>query len=73
MDMFEALKEQVKEFPEKPGVYLMKDDRGVVIYVGKAGILKKRVGSYFTGKREIKTRILVDHIETIEFIVTINE
>ena len=73
MDMFEALKEQVKEFPEKPGVYLMKDDRGIVIYVGKAGILKKRVGSYFTGKREIKTRILVDHIDEIDFIVTSNE
>ena len=73
MDMFEALKELVKEFPEKPGVYLMKDNEGAVIYVGKAGILKKRVGSYFTGKRDIKTRILVDHIETVEFIVTINE
>ena len=73
MDMFESLKEQVKEFPEKPGVYLMKDNKGVVIYVGKAGILKKRVGSYFTGKREIKTRILVDHIDEIDFIVTSNE
>lgn len=73
MDMFEALKEQVKEFPAKPGVYLMKNSEGTVIYVGKAGILRKRVGSYFTGKREIKTRILVDHIETIEFIVTANE
>ncbi len=73
MDMFEALKELVKEFPEKPGVYLMKDNEGAVIYVGKAGILRKRVGSYFIGKRDIKTRILADHIETIEFIVTINE
>ncbi len=71
--MYEALKEQVKEFPLKPGVYLMKDGTGKIIYVGKASSLKKRVGSYFTGKREIKTRILVDHIRDIEFIVTSNE
>jgi excinuclease ABC subunit C len=73
MDMFEALKEQVKEFPLKPGVYLMKNDTGTIIYVGKASILRKRVGSYFTGQRDIKTRILVDHISDIEFIVTSNE
>ena len=73
IDMYESLKEQVKEFPLKPGVYLMKDGTGKVIYVGKASFLRKRVGSYFTGKREIKTRILVDHIRDIEFIVTSNE
>ena len=71
--MYESLKEQVKDFPLKPGVYLMKDGTGKVIYVGKASFLRKRVGSYFTGKREIKTRILVDHISDIEFIVTSNE
>ncbi len=73
MDMLEVLKEQVKEFPEKSGVYLMKDRGGRIIYIGKAGILRKRVGSYFTGTRDIKTRILVDHIDDIEFIVTVNE
>ncbi|MCF6336209.1 MAG: excinuclease ABC subunit UvrC [Spirochaetales bacterium] len=71
--MFESLKEQVKDFPKKPGVYLMKDSAGKVIYVGKAKILRNRVGSYFTGKSDIKTRILVDRIETIEFIITVNE
>lgn len=72
-DMYESLKEQVKEFPLKPGVYLMKNSSGKIIYVGKATFLRKRVGSYFTGTRDIKTRILVDRIETIEFIVTSNE
>ncbi len=72
-DMYEALKEQVKEFPLKPGVYLMKNSTGKIIYVGKASFLRKRVGSYFTGTRDIKTRILVGHIEEIEFIVTSNE
>ncbi|MDA3941538.1 MAG: excinuclease ABC subunit UvrC [Spirochaetia bacterium] len=71
--MFEVLKEQVKEFPLKSGVYLMKNSTGKIIYVGKASFLRKRVGSYFTGNRDIKTRILVDHISDIEFIVTNNE
>ena len=71
--MFEILKEQVRDFPEKPGVYLMKGKNGTIIYVGKATSLKKRVGSYFTGQKDIKTRILVDRINEIEFIVTGNE
>jgi excinuclease ABC subunit C len=73
IDMFEILKEQVRDFPEKPGVYLMKGKNGTIIYVGKATSLKKRVGSYFTGQKDIKTRILVDRINEIEFIVTGNE
>ncbi len=71
--MFESLKEQVKDFPKKPGVYLMKDAGGKIIYVGKARVLRNRVGSYFVGTRDIKTRILVNRIESIEFIITSNE
>ncbi|MFM7149438.1 MAG: GIY-YIG nuclease family protein, partial [Gemmataceae bacterium] len=40
--------EKVKEFPTSPGVYLMKDARGVVLYVGKAKNLRNRASHYFT-------------------------
>ena len=72
-DMYEQLKEQVREFPERPGVYLMKDAEGTVIYVGKAKVLRKRVSSYFTGNQPIKTRVLVSKIDSIEYILTSNE
>ena len=48
--------------PLSPGVYLMKDSSGCVIYVGKAKNLKKRLKSYFTGRVTGKTRVLVDNI-----------
>ncbi len=58
-----------------PGVYLMKDDTGKVIYVGKAINLKKRLTSYFNKipQLNIKTRILVDKIQDIETILTSTE
>ena len=43
----EELIQFVKGFPDKPGVYLMRDERGEIIYIGKAKSLKKRVSSYF--------------------------
>ena len=71
--MYEDLKSVVREFPQKPGVYLMKNSHGKIIYVGKAKNLKKRVGSYFSGSQPVKTRVLVSKIKNIEYIVTQNE
>ena len=65
-----------KRMPDEPGVYLMKDAGGKIIYIGKAKNLKKRVTSYFTRHNpEIgwKTGMLVRKIEDIEFVVTDNE
>ncbi|MFP4489901.1 MAG: excinuclease ABC subunit UvrC [Spirochaetaceae bacterium] len=71
--MYEALKETVRRFPDKPGVYLMKSSGDTIIYVGKAKSIKKRVSSYFTGNRSVKTEVLVSKISTIDYILTKNE
>lgn len=65
--------EAVKSFPHQPGVYLMKNQEGTIIYIGKAKDLKKRVSSYFLSGRDVKTAALVKHINAIDFIVTISE
>ena len=60
---------------EEPGVYLMKDADGGILYVGKARNLRKRLASYFknTGQSELKVKILVDKVNDIETIITRTE
>jgi excinuclease ABC subunit C len=69
------LKAKVKSLPALPGVYMMKDRDGVVLYVGKAGNLRKRVSSYFYPNRRMNERIdrLVSLIEDVEYMVTSTE
>ena len=62
-----------RQYPDQPGVYLMKDAAGTIIYVGKARSLRNRVRSYFNGEKDIKTRFLVAHIADIEVIITRTE
>lgn len=66
------LKEKVRRLPEKPGVYLMKDRLGRILYVGKAKALKKRVSSYFTPSRAMtvhpKIRALIGLIHDFDTI-----
>jgi len=72
--MKEKIKDILSRLPDTPGVYLMKDVNEIIIYVGKANSLKKRVTSYFTKKdHDPKTTILVKNIEDIEYIVTESE
>jgi excinuclease ABC subunit C len=73
--LIDKLKEKVATFPDTPGVYLMKDAREKVIYIGKAKSLKSRVRSYFNQNYEhsYKTRFLVGHIDQIEYILTKTE
>ncbi len=68
-----SLKERVRQLPDKPGVYLMKDRLGRIIYVGKARSLKKRVASYFQHGRartvdQPKIRALIDLIADFDTI-----
>jgi len=67
--------EDLKLLPEQPGVYLMKNRDGKIIYVGKAISLKSRVRSYFQAARNLSPRIqlMVSQIEKIEFIVAASE
>ena len=68
---------KLREVPHQPGVYLMKDHLGSIIYVGKARDLKRRVSSYFMPSRkmraDIKTRALIDSIHDFEIHVVRNE
>ena len=65
----------LKNLPDKPGVYMMKNSLGEVIYVGKAKILKNRVKSYFQNSKNHseKVRVMVKNIAEFEYIVTDSE
>jgi excinuclease ABC subunit C len=68
------LESKLKDLPETPGIYQFKNDKGKVIYVGKARNLKNRVRSYFhLSVDSPKTLALVSKIEDLELIVTDNE
>jgi excinuclease ABC subunit C len=71
----ETLKEKIRKLPLRPGVYLMHDARGTVIYVGKAKNLRKRVSSYFRhgGFSSPRLRKLVDTISDLSCIRTESE
>jgi len=62
--------EKVKTFPTSPGVYIMKDGKGVVLYIGKAKNLRNRASHYFTkaAAEDPRTQNLVPLIEEIEFL-----
>lgn len=66
---------QLKVLPEKPGVYLMKNSKDEVIYVGKAKVLKNRVRQYFQNSKNHseKVKTMVKHVAEFEFIVTDSE
>ncbi|MDR2999923.1 MAG: excinuclease ABC subunit UvrC [Fibromonadaceae bacterium] len=74
--MFEGVQNRLQNLPAKPGVYLMKNSKDEVIYVGKAKSLNKRVRTYFDGKEKIGHRaatLMLPHITDIEWIITENE
>ena len=71
---WDSLKSILKTLPEKPGIYQYFDDRGTIIYIGKAKNLKKRVSSYFTKEPENrKTAMLIRNIADIRHMVVDSE
>ena len=69
------IEEELKKLPEKPGVYLMHDEKDAIIYVGKAVVLKNRVRQYFQSSRGKSPKIvqMVSQIRRFEYIVTDSE
>lgn len=67
--------EELKKLPDKPGVYIMKDQSDDIIYVGKAISLKSRVRQYFQSPQNqpLKVRSMVGHIKEFEYIMVDNE
>ncbi|MDR2301160.1 MAG: excinuclease ABC subunit UvrC [Deltaproteobacteria bacterium] len=73
-EALKRLRSLALDLPNSPGVYLMKDERGQVIYVGKAKVLPKRVSSYFRDKNlSPRITLLVNKIESFDFMVTATE
>ncbi len=73
--MNDLIRERLKTVPNRPGCYLMRDRRGVIIYVGKAKNLRKRVLSYFRSgaKHAPKVRSMVSSVYDFEFMTVRNE
>src|SRR3972149_1591750 len=70
----DLVSEQLRQLPPNPGVYLMKDAAGKIVYVGKAASLKDRVRSYFgAGPHTAKTEQMVARIADIDFVITGSE
>lgn len=75
VNMKPSIEETLKNLPDSPGVYIMRDQSNKVIYVGKAKVLKNRVRSYFRNSRDMdpKTASLVSKVHSLEYIVTHTE
>ena len=71
----DTVQEKLKTLPDEPGVYLMKDVRGKIIYVGKARVLKNRVRQYFQANKNhgAKVKAMVAKIADFETIITASE
>ena len=70
-----SLEQNINNLPTHPGVYLFKDKKGTILYVGKAGNIKHRVGSYFqkpSGK-DLKTLAMLEKVADVDTIVTDTE
>ena len=70
-----SIEEKIRTMPPNPGVYLMKDDAGKVLYVGKATSLARRVRDYFgpNAKLHAMTPGLMPHVRDVDYIITDNE
>lgn len=72
--MNDVLRDKIAGLPDSPGVYIMKDSSGAIIYVGKAVVLKNRVRQYFFNtQKQAKVQAMVDNVADFEYIMTLSE
>ena len=73
--MEKKFKDIIESIPKLPGIYIMKDRRSEILYIGKAKVLRNRVRSYFQNSRNLhpRTRIFLDKVDDIKFLTTKTE
>ncbi|MBP3431785.1 MAG: excinuclease ABC subunit UvrC [Clostridia bacterium] len=72
--MNEKIREKLKKLTTKPGVYIMRDEKGEIIYIGKAKNLKNRVSQYFReSPKPSKVQAMVDHVDDFDYFITVSE
>ena len=73
--MEKKFKDIIESIPKLPGIYIMKDHRSEILYIGKAKVLRNRVRSYFQDSRNLhpRTRIFLDKVDDIKFLTTKTE
>ena len=73
--MEKKFKDIIESIPKLPGIYIMKDRRSEILYIGKAKVLRNRVRSYFQDSRNLhpRTRIFLDKVDDIKFLTTKTE
>ncbi|MFL2948026.1 MAG: excinuclease ABC subunit UvrC [Nitrospinales bacterium] len=73
--MDKKFKDIIEGIPKLPGIYIMKDHRSEILYIGKAKVLRNRVRSYFQDSRNLhpRTRIFLDKVDDIKFLTTKTE
>ena len=69
------IKDLIEKIPKLPGIYIMKDSRSEILYIGKAKVLRNRVRSYFQNSRSLhpRTRIFLSKVDDIKFLTTKTE
>lgn len=73
-DTLRSLREKAMELPLSPGVYLMRNAAGKIIYVGKSKALKNRVSQYFSdSKHDVKTQKMISHVRSFDYMLTDTE
>ena len=75
LEKIKLLHQKARALPLEPGVYLMKDQKGEIIYIGKAKLLRNRVSSYFRAldKHTPKVLGMVEHVDHFDTIITGSE
>ena len=73
--MEKKIKDLIEKIPKLPGIYIMKDSRSEILYIGKAKVLRNRVRSYFQNSRSLhpRTRIFLSKVDDIKFLTTKTE